>query len=169
MDWENLKLILFGGKGGVGKTTAASAAAIYLARTEGDSKILVVSTDPAHSLGDSLDCPIGEEITPVEGIDNLWGQELNAPRLGSDFKEKYGDVIKKLVHRGTYFDQQDIEQFFSLSLPGIDEVMAIIEVANLLKGKQFDQIILDTAPTGHTLRLLSLPSWEGRLAFAMTI
>ena len=157
MDWKNLKLILFGGKGGVGKTTAASAAAIYLARTDGNSKILVVSTDPAHSLGDSLDYPIGEEITPVKDVDNLWGQELNAPKLGSHFKEKYGDVIKKLVDRGTYFDWQDIEQFFSLSLPGMDEVMAIIEVANLLKSKQFDQIILDTAPTGHTLRFLSLP------------
>jgi len=154
---EDLQLILIGGKGGVGKTTVAAAVALYLTKNKKDKKILIVSIDPAHSLGDSFNCSIGEEIAPIKGMDNLWGQELNAPKLGDDFKEEHGNIMKKLAERGTYFDRQDIEKFFSLSLPGLDEVIAIIEVANLLKQRQFDLIILDTAPTGHTIRLLSLP------------
>ncbi len=96
-NWENLKLLLFGGKGGVGKSTTASSSAIYLAGKKPDKRILIISTDPAHSLGDSLDCRIGENITLVPGMNNLWGQELNAPKLVDEFKLKYGEVIKTLT------------------------------------------------------------------------
>jgi arsenite-transporting ATPase len=154
---EKLKLILFGGKGGSGKTTAACASAIHLAEINPDKRVLLVSTDPAHSLGDCFDFRIGNQITPIKDVPGLFALEIDASQLLDEFKEKHKDAIKKLADRGTYFDQQDIADFFSLSLPGLDEIMAIIKVANILRSNNYDLIILDTAPTGHTLRLLDLP------------
>jgi len=154
---QELKLILFGGKGGSGKTTSAAASAIHLARTNPDKRILLVSTDPAHSLGDSFDFRIGNQITPIKDAPGLSALEIDASELLVDFKEKHGNAIKKLADRGTYFDQQDIADFFCLSLPGLDELMAIIKVADILRSNDYDLIILDTAPTGHTMRLLDLP------------
>lgn len=154
---ENLQLILFGGKGGSGKTTAAAATAVLLAQLERERRILVVSTDPAHSLGDSFDCSIGNKVTSIGNRDNLWALEMDAPELLENYMRKNDKVIKKIADRGTYFDEEDIANFFSLSLPGMDEVMAVIEIANILKADQYDLVILDTAPTGHTMRLLALP------------
>jgi len=157
LDNQNLRLVLFGGKGGSGKTTSACAAAIHSAQLHKQRRTLLVSTDPAHSVGDSFHCEIGNKITPVEGVDNLWALEIDAEEVNRDFSEKYNAVMKLIADRGTYFDREDIENFFSLTLPGLDEVMAIIRIANILKEEQYDLIILDTAPTGHTIRLLSLP------------
>ena len=154
---KDLKLILFGGKGGSGKTTSAAATAIHLAQINKDKRILLVSTDPAHSLGDSFGFGIGNQITPIRDVPGLSALEIDAPALLEDFKEKHGDAIKKLADRGTYFDQQDIADFLNLSLPGLDEFMAIIKVADIIKSNEYDLVILDTAPTGHTIRLLDLP------------
>lgn len=154
---QYLQLILFGGKGGGGKTTAAAATAVYLAQLERERRILVVSTDPAHSLGDGFDCSIGNKVTPIGNRDNLWALEIDAPKLLQNYMRKNDKVIKKIAGRGTYFDEEDIANFFSLSLPGMDEVMAVIEIANILRVEQYDLVILDTAPTGHTIRLLALP------------
>ncbi len=154
---QELKLILFGGKGGTGKTTSAVATAIHLAQNNQYKRILLVSTDPAHSLGDSFGFGIGNRITPIKDVPGLSALEIDASELLEDFKKKHGDAIKKLADRGTYFDQQDIADFFDLSLPGLDEFMAIIKVADILKSNEYDLVILDTAPTGHTIRLLELP------------
>jgi arsenite-transporting ATPase len=163
---KDLRLIFFGGKGGVGKTTMAAAAALHLAGSRGgEKKVLVISTDPAHSLSDSFGIEIGDRVTPVEwpgvrgqgSVTNLFSRELDANRLLEDFKEKNNAVIQKLAERGTYFDKEDIADFFDLSLPGMDEVMAIIEMADLLKEGAYDVLIVDTAPTGHTVRMLNLP------------
>lgn len=158
LDNAELRLVLFGGKGGCGKTTSAAAASIRLAGVMPEKKVLLISTDPAHSLGDSIGMPIGGVITQMEGIKNLWLLEMDACRLYREFRDKHEGTMKKLAERGTYFDKDDIESFFSLSLPGMDEVMAVIEVANILKSGAYDLIVLDTAPTGHTLRLLALPA-----------
>ena len=158
---EKLRLILFGGKGGVGKTTMAAMTALYLAGISRErKKILIISTDPAHSLSDSLGIPIGDHITPVEyaPASNLFAHELDAPRLMNHFKEENHEIIGKLAERGTYFDQEDIAEFLDLSLPGMDEVMAVIEMARLLKENRFDTLIVDTAPTGHTVRMFDLPN-----------
>ncbi len=158
LDNADLRLILFGGKGGCGKTTSAAAASIYLARLRPGKKVVLVSIDPAHSVGDCFESSIGGEITRVAELENLWLLEMDACRLLREFRDKYEESMKKLAERGTYFDREDVEGFFSLSLPGLDEVMAVIEVARLLKSGEFDLIILDTAPTGHMLRLLALPA-----------
>ena len=156
---EKLRLILFGGKGGVGKTTMAATTALFLAESSRNhKKILIISTDPAHSLSDSFGIQIGDRVTPVQGAGtNLFAHELDASRLLNHFKEKNHDVIGKLAERGTYFDKEDIADFLDLSLPGMDEVMAIMEMARLLKENEFDTLVVDTAPTGHTVRMLDLP------------
>ena len=153
----DLKLIIFGGKGGSGKTTSAAATALYLNKIHPHRKILAMSVDPAHSLADSFNIVVqGNKITLV--VKNVWCLETDAEKLLTDYKNLYGEIIKKIAGRATYFDEQDIESFLELSLPGLDEVMAIIAISNLLKSDEFDLIVLDTAPTGHTKVLLSLPA-----------
>jgi arsenite-transporting ATPase len=153
----DLKLIIFGGKGGTGKTTSAAASALHLHKLNPEKKILIMSIDPAHSLGDSLNMVIGNRIIPI--MENVWGLEIDARRLYEDYLKKNGELIRRIMDRGTLFDEKDIEGFFVMSLPGLNEVMAIIKIANLLKTEEYDLIILDTAPTGHTLVFLSLPDY----------
>lgn len=155
LDNPDLQFILFGGKGGSGKTTSAAATALHLSKMNPEKKILVISIDPAHSLGDSFDLIIGNKITPIAG--NIWGYEIDAEELLKKYKAENGAIIKKMAERGTYFDKEDIENFLVMSMPGLDEVMAIIKIANILNSREYDVIILDTAPTGHTTVFLSLP------------
>jgi len=163
---DSLKLLLFGGKGGVGKTTCALSAGLYLAK-EG-FKTLVISTDPAHSLADSLGQKIGDEIKEItlrrpsgsggqEGVKNLSALEVSAQKALSQFKVKYEAQIKKIFATSSYLDQEDIDSFFALPIPGIDEVMGFKTIVDLIEEAKFDKYIIDTAPTGHALRLLTLP------------
>lgn len=154
---SSLKLIVFCGKGGVGKTTVASATALYLARKEPAKKILLASTDPAHSLADSFDVAPEQCLFSLESFPSLRAYQIDCEKVLMDFKREYGEVIKTLALRGTYFDEQDVELFFSLSLPGLDEVMAVTTVMKMLREKEYDTIILDTAPTGHFIRMLASP------------
>ena len=154
---DMLKLLLFGGKGGVGKTTLAAATGLHRARREPDRRVLVVSTDPAHSLSDSLDQAIGDDVTPAAGMPNLFAVEIDARRGLRDFKRQHDDAMKTIVERGTYFDNEDIDEIFELDLPGVDEMAAVFEVVDILGTGHYDLVILDTAPTGHTLRLLAMP------------
>ena len=151
------KLILFGGKGGVGKTTYASATALYLAGVNPDKKILVVSTDPAHSLSDSLDCKIGDKITPIHGFNNLYGLEINVHKVQKEFMLKHGVDMFILASRVPYIDKELVSGFIKFSLPGMDELGTILKIIDILSKHEYDLVILDTAPTGHTLRLLELP------------
>lgn len=151
---NTLKLILFGGKGGVGKTTCASSTGLYLAK---DFKTLLISTDPAHSLSDSLGQEIGSEIKEVKGVKNLSALEISAEIALAKFKIKYEAQIRKILDTSTYLDQEDIDSIFSLPIPGIDEVMGFKTIVDLIEQAQFEKYIVDTAPTGHALRLLTLP------------
>jgi len=158
---SNLRLLVFGGKGGTGKTTMSSAAAVYLAKANPLKKIVIISTDPAHSLAHGFGVKLDNQNTSLtlnhHQKSNLTARQLDAQELAVQFKLENGDIMKKIADRGTYFDQKDITEFFELSLPGMDEVMAILEVARLISENIFDVLILDTAPTGHTLRMLNLP------------
>ncbi len=151
---DALKLILLGGKGGVGKTTCASSIALYLAE---HFKTLLFSTDPAHSLSESLGQKIGDEITEVRGVKNLYALEISAEKAFSIFKSEYGEEIRKILDTSTYLDQEDIDSFLALSIPGIDEVMGFKTIVNLVEEEKYEKYVVDTAPTGHALRLLSLP------------
>jgi len=151
---EKLKLILFGGKGGVGKTSCALATSLQLSK---DYKTLVISTDPAHSISDSLDQQIGNRITDVKGIGNLAAIEINADDAFSKFKEDNVKELRKLLDTSTNLDDEDINDLLSLPIPGIDEVMSFKTIINLIEEGRFDKYVVDTAPTGHALRLISSP------------
>ncbi|WP_022834764.1 ArsA family ATPase [Salisaeta longa] len=139
-------LLLFGGKGGVGKTTIATATALRLA-DEGPVRLL--STDPAHSLRDSL----AEAALP----DTLTVEEFSADTALDAFRAAHRATLHEIVRLGTLFDATDIERLLDLSLPGLDEMMAFIRLADLLADDDDGVIVVDTAPTGHTLRLLHTP------------
>lgn len=152
------ELLLVGGKGGVGKTTVAAATALHLAARERPGPVLVVSTDPAHSLGDALGMSLrSPDRNPVCIRPGLDGWELCADDLVESFFDEHGEVLHRLVERGTVLDEGDVDQFFSLTLPGIDEVTAVLQIARLVRDGRYDAVVVDTAPTGHTMRLLSLP------------
>jgi arsenite-transporting ATPase len=149
-----LKLILFGGKGGVGKTTCACGTALYLAE---DFKTLLFSTDPAHSLADSLEQKLAELPQEVERVENLSALEVNAEKALSKFKTEHEDKIKKIVETGTNLDAEDIDSLFELPIPGMDEVMGLKTMVDLIDESSFDKYVVDTAPTGHALRLITSP------------
>jgi arsenite-transporting ATPase len=149
-----LKLVLFGGKGGVGKTTCAASAGLHLSKT---FKTLIISTDPAHSLADSLGQKIGDGIEDIKNVKNLSAIEISAKKAFSAFKMRYEKEIKQIIDTSSYLDPEDVESVFALPIPGIDEVMGLKTVTDLIEEGKFEKFIVDTAPTGHALRLLTLP------------
>lgn len=155
------RLILFGGKGGVGKTTAAAATAIYIARKMPDKKVLVFSTDPAHSLSDSFDLQIGDRIAQIEGFDNLHAIEMAADEMVRVFKEEYMQQTDEALNKSKIdlpFDREVLSHLKDLSPAGMGDMMALSKVMELMNGGEYDLVILDTAPTGHTVRLLESPA-----------
>jgi arsenite-transporting ATPase len=146
---RNLRLLLFGGKGGVGKTTCAIATALRLARCFFEDSFLIVSTDPAHSLTDG----IAGFLPPP----NLRILELDAQQSLEAFKAKHAHRLQAIAARGTFLDDQDIRQFLGLSLPGLDELMGFLEIAKWVRERHCRCIVVDTAPSGHTMRLLAVP------------
>lgn len=154
LESNELKLIIFGGKGGVGKTSCVTATAIELSKT---FRTLLISTDPAHSVSDSLEQPIGFNLQPVKEVDNLTAIEISADEAFSAFKREHETELKKLFDTSTNLDEEDIEQLMSLSIPGIDEVMSFKIIIDFIEEGKYDKYIVDTAPTGHALRLISSP------------
>ncbi|MFH1365658.1 MAG: ArsA family ATPase [archaeon] len=150
---KNLKLLLFGGKGGTGKTTCAAATALEAARQ--GKKVLIFSTDPVLSLSDSFGCEIGNKITNVaKNIDAL---EIDTESVLKDFRAHYKDILQQILDEGTYLDKEDILRFSEMPFPGLDEFMALTKIMDFLDKEEYDLYILDTAPSGHTIRLLALP------------
>jgi arsenite-transporting ATPase len=150
----------FGGKGGVGKTTCAAAEAVALAAR--GVRVLAVSTDPAHSLGDAL----GERLSarPRRVSPGLFAAELDADRALTRWFRQRERAFRVLASRGTYLDDEDVDQLLSQSLPGIDELIGLVELTRLSAAGDYDRVVVDTAPTGHTLRLLAMPDTLARLA-----
>lgn len=148
------KLILLGGKGGVGKTSCATAIAIELSKT---FKTILISTDPAHSVSDSLEQIIGFKQQPVKGVNNLTAIEIAAEEAFETFKQQHEAELEKLFDTSTNLDQEDIGLLMGLSIPGIDEIMSFKIITDFLEEGKYDKYVVDTAPTGHTLRLLASP------------
>lgn len=144
-----LRLLLFGGKGGVGKTTCATAAAIQLATRFPQRTFLLASTDPAHSVQDSL---AGTALP-----ENLKFREIDFRQSLEQFRAIHVGHFREIARRGTFLDDEDISRFLDLSLPGFDELMAFLSIAAVLREDEYSCMVIDTAPTGHTLRLLELP------------
>ena len=151
-----------GGKGGVGKTTCAAILALNEAR---ERRTLLVTTDPASSLGAVLNTTVGSDPSPVRGIARLHAANLDAPGAFARWLEPRRDLLATIALRGTYLDAEDVGRLLKLSLPGIDEVIGLLEITRMVHAKtRFDTVIVDTAPTGHTLRLLAAPALLGRVA-----
>src|SRR5919199_5238283 len=173
-DFPATRYIFFGGKGGTGKTTAAAATALALldSAREG-SRVLLFSTDPAHSLSDSLGVEVGDRTAEVarrgagESAPRLFAREMDAARALDEFKEKHRAVLAEIADRGTILDEADINDLLDLSLPGMDEVMALFELSEVERAGEFARVVVDTAPSGHTTRMLRLPEvfarWVGAL------
>lgn len=165
-----------GGKGGVGKTSTSSAIAIAL--SDQGLRTLIVSTDPAHSLGDALDTSLSSgQITPIVTEQNLWALELSVDEAMAKFKDALSGLdsatlSSKLGVPKELMDSLGLDDLAGLLTnppPGIDEIVALLEIFAFAKAKdasgrpRFDRIVVDTAPTGHTLRLLQLPDFLNSL------
>lgn len=169
--WSQAQLVFFGGKGGVGKTTLAVAAAMAMVRRSPskDCQILLMSVDPAHSLSDILGRPVGAQPVAVEQSGGLWAMELDAAGLVETFKRENGESLLTLVERGSFLDRSDTEEFLDLAIPGADEVMAVVEIVRRVNEGRWDRILVDTAPTGHTLRFLGMPEEMQRWLDALDV
>jgi arsenite-transporting ATPase len=175
--------VFFAGKGGVGKTTCASACALDALRRDTARQILLVSTDPAHSLGDALGLKLSGAPRLVRpGLDAV---ELDAPRAFARWLDANHRALREIFEQGTWLDRDDVESLLGLSIPGVDELAGILEIARLAgerndrrrrkeelalrssrssRSKTYDTVIVDTAPTGHTLRLLTAPDTVSTVA-----
>jgi arsenite-transporting ATPase len=149
-----VRVLLFTGKGGVGKTTTAAATALRCA-DEGH-RTLVLSTDPAHSLADALAVGLGDEPTVVVG--NLWGQQLDARER---MEQSWTEIREWLLQVFAWAGVEGIEAEELAVIPGLDEVFALADLADHADSGEWDVIVVDCAPTAETLRLLSLPDVAG--------
>ncbi len=145
-----MKIILYTGKGGVGKTSVAAATALQSAKT--GNKTLVISTDMAHSLGDSLDMDLTYKATRIK--DNLWAQEIDVMH---ETEEGWGKVQKYLTKLFTSKAIKDISTEELTMFPGMADLLSLLEILRHYREGKFDVIIVDCAPTGETLAFLSFP------------
>lgn len=144
------RVVLFGGKGGVGKTTVSCAAALHYSKSR---SVILFTTDPASNLSD-LDLPLR--------IESLDANALYARFLGAHLES-----FLEIGDRGTYLDREELRRLFELSMPGVDELMAWMRIGELAEENPDALIVVDTAPTGHTLRMLSASQHFAQLANAL--
>src|SRR5215469_14050561 len=145
-----MRLILYLGKGGVGKTTLAAATAARAAQL--GKRTLVVSTDLAHSLADALDTPLVAEPKPI--MDHLWAQEINVlDEMRAQWSRVQDYVTTVLKRQGI----NDVAAEEMALIPGMDEIVALLNIYRVAKEGNYDVVVVDAAPTGETVRLLSMP------------
>jgi arsenite-transporting ATPase len=144
------RYLFFSGKGGVGKTTMACATAVQEADI--GLKTLIVTTDPASNLADVFEQPIGHQVTPIAGAPNLWAMEIDPDKATEEYRERILGPFRALMPEDVIKVLE--EQFRS---PCTTEIAAFDRFVDFMDGSEFDLVIFDTAPTGHTIRLLELP------------
>jgi arsenite-transporting ATPase len=144
---------MIGGKGGVGKTTCASAIALHFSLQ--GKKTLVISSDPTPSLSDIFEIEIGDRETPVEKVKNLYAIEISSEVVLKKWKERFGPEIYEVVSSFASLVYDFVD--YIGGAPGIEEEYMLNYILELVEGGQYDLVVWDTAPAGHTLRLLHLP------------
>lgn len=146
----NTKFIFFSGKGGVGKTVMSGATAIHYANA--GNKTLIITTDPASNLADVFEQPIGHKVTPVSGVNNLSAMELDPDKATAEYKERTLSPLRGLIPEESFVVLEE-----QLNSPCTAEMASFDRFTDFVQQGQFEIVIFDTAPTGHTLRLLELP------------
>ena len=155
LDQKTLKWIFVGGKGGVGKTTISASLSILLSKQ--GKKVLIISTDPAHNLSDAFNQKIGKQPTIIKGFENLYGIELDPEKDMNNI-----DKLNEILHVEEKSKVDGLLQTMEGTFPGIDEANNLKYISNLLDDKDYDIVVFDTAPTGHTLKLLEMPLIIGK-------
>lgn len=146
-----MRIILYLGKGGVGKTTVAAATAVRSAQL--GYKTLVASTDIAHSLADSLDQPL--EAQPIEIAPNLWAQEISVVADIHNYWDVLQGFMANMLRDGNQMNKVVADELSAF--PGMDEIVSLLHINKQAKERNFDRVIIDAAPTGETIRLLTMP------------
>jgi len=163
---DSVHLVLFGGKGGVGKTTCAAAMALAAADRDHSKRVLLISTDPAHSLADVFGEPVSDRAAALAGGPaNLRVREIDPAAFLSRVRERYVNAVDAMFGGGdrgfdVAHDRAVMKSLIDLAPPGLDEVAAVLEISEALIAdpQMWDLVIMDTAPTGHALRLLQMPA-----------
>ncbi|OGP82740.1 MAG: hypothetical protein A2Z08_08905 [Deltaproteobacteria bacterium RBG_16_54_11] len=148
------QLILVGGKGGVGKTTCAAAIALHMA--ESGKRTLILSSDPTPSLSDIFEITVGPRETPIPHCTNLTALEISAEIVREKWKDRFGREIYDVVSSFADLDYDFVLDYVG-SAPGIEEEYMLYFIMELVREGKYDLVVWDTAPAGHTLRLLHLP------------
>src|SRR5947209_5917648 len=146
------------GKGGVGKTTVSCAYALHQAARNPRESVLLMSTDPAHSLADMPQVPLKstpERIADAKGKLSAW--QIDSDREFKKFLAGNRDAILNIIENGTFFSREEIAPLLDTTLPGMAEVAGLLALRDMLESGEHDHIVVDTAPFGHSLRLFELP------------
>jgi arsenite/tail-anchored protein-transporting ATPase len=150
----------FIGKGGVGKTTTAAAYATWRAATS-RRKLLLISTDPAHSLADIFQSRVSDRARRINPRLSLFAREIDAAAEVRKFLSQQREGLLSVVESGTLFSREEVAPLLDAAIPGMSEIAALLVIHSLLKSK-YDEVVLDTAPMGHTLRLFEMPAHFAR-------
>jgi arsenite-transporting ATPase len=154
---EETEFVFFSGKGGVGKSTVSCATATWLA--DNDYETLLVTTDPAPNLSDIFEQDIGHEVTEIDDIDNLSAIEIDPDTAAEEYRQETIEPMRQLL------DDDQIETVEEqLNSPCVEEIAAFDNFVDFMDSPEYDVVVFDTAPTGHTIRLMELPSdWNAEL------
>lgn len=153
LDHDSKRLIMIGGKGGVGKTTCASAIALHFALQ--GKKTLIISSDPTPSLSDIFEMEVGDQETPVKNVKDLYAIEISSDVVLKKWKERFGPEIFEVISSFASVEYDFVD--YIGGAPGIEEEYMLNYILELVEGGQYDLVVWDTAPAGHTLKLLHLP------------
>ncbi len=154
LDGTRQRVLMFGGKGGVGKTTSSAATALHFASA--GKRTLILSSDLTPSLSDIFETPIGAIETPVRGVPNLFALEIDPDEVMRRWKIKFGDQIYAAASAVVDMPYEEVVNYVALA-PGIQEEFILDFIVERIRDQQYEMVVWDTAPAGDTLRLLDLP------------
>ncbi|KAF0185156.1 MAG: arsenite-activated ATPase ArsA [Nitrospirae bacterium] len=155
LDAEKKRVLMFGGKGGVGKSTSSSATALHYALS--GERTLLISSDFTPSLSDIFETPVGATETSISGVPNLWAIEIGLDEVMRRWKEKFGPQIYQVASAVVDMPYDDLIDYVGMA-PGIQEEFMLDFILEYVRSGRYEMVVWDTAPAGDTLRLLNLPS-----------